>query len=145
MPTIEAEATTTGSPADVWALLEDAGAWSRWGSWSDVGVEGGGEHRPGAIRVLRKWPYRLRERVTEWEPERCMGYELVEGMPVQGYRGKVTITAWPDGGTIVRWVSSYDHAGPFTALVLRLAVRDACRRLAKAANGASRQAAVPAR
>jgi hypothetical protein len=38
------------------------------------------------------------------------------------------------GGTVVRWRSSYEHAGPVTALILRLAVRDAARRLAKAAS-----------
>jgi hypothetical protein len=33
----------------------------------------------------------------------------------------------------VRWSSTYESAGPVTAFVLRMAVRDACRRLAKAA------------
>jgi hypothetical protein len=133
MKTIEAVATTSGSPAAVWALLEDAGAWSRWGSWSKVEVEGGGEQVPGAVRVLVKWPYRLRERITEWVPGERMGYELLDGMRVRGYRSSVTLEEATDGGAVVRWHSTYDHAGPVTALVLRLAVRDACRRLAKAA------------
>jgi hypothetical protein len=46
----------------------------------------------------------------------------------------VTLEAAADGGAIVRWGSTYDHAGPCTGLVLRLAVRDACKRLAKAAS-----------
>jgi hypothetical protein len=37
------------------------------------------------------------------------------------------------GGTLIRWRSTYERARPTTAIVLRLAVRDACRRLAKAA------------
>jgi uncharacterized protein YndB with AHSA1/START domain len=133
MKTIEAEATTSAPPAAVWALLADASKWSQWGAWSDVEVEGGGEHAPGAVRVLVKWPFHLRERVTEWVPSERMGYELLEGMRVRGYRATVTLEEAPQGGTVVRWHSTYEHAGPFTALVLRLAVRDACRRVARAA------------
>ena len=137
MTTIEAAATTSGSPAAVWALLADASTWARWGAWSKVEVEGGGEQAPGAVRVLVKAPYRLRERVTEWVPGERMGYELLDGMRVRGYRALVTLEETPDGGTVVRWHSTYEHAGPFTTLVLRLAVRDACKRVAKAAAAAA--------
>jgi hypothetical protein len=131
--TIEAEATTAASPAAVWALLADASKWSQWGAWSEVGVEGGGEQRPGAVRVLVRRPYRLRERVTDWVPGERMGYELLEGMKVKGYRSTVTLDEAGGGGTVVRWRSTYDSAGPWTALLLRTAVRDACKRVAKAA------------
>ena len=133
MKTIDAEATTTAPPAAVWALLEDAGSWARWGSWSETGVEGGGPHEPGAIRYLVKKPYRIRERVTDWVPEQRMGYELLEGMKVRGYNATVTLEPTASGGTTVRWHSTYEHAGPFTAMVLRMAVRDSAKRLAKAA------------
>jgi polyketide cyclase/dehydrase/lipid transport protein len=132
--TIEAVATTSGSPGAVWALLADASTWARWGSWSKVEVEGGGQQGPGAVRVLVKAPLRLRERITEWVPGERMAYELLGGMRVRGYRATVTLEETPQGGAVVRWRSTYDHAGPLTALVLRLAVRDACRRLAKAAS-----------
>ena len=133
MRTIEAVATTSGSRDAVWALLADASAWSQWGSWSKVEVEGGGEQGPGALRVLVRAPFRTRERITEWVPGERMAYEVLEGLRVRGYRATVTLEDSPEGGTTVRWRSTYDHAGPLTALMLRLAVRDACRRLAKAA------------
>ena len=133
MRTIEAVATTSGSREDVWALLADTSAWARWGSWSKVELEGGGRQGPGAVRVLVKAPLRLRERITEWVPGERMAYEVLEGLRVRGYRATVTLEDSPEGGTTVRWRSTYDHAGPLTALMLRLAVRDACRRLAKAA------------
>ena len=60
----------------VWQRLADIDQWSRWGPWSSVEIEGGGEHGPGAVRILVKRPLTIRERVTEWEPERAMGYEL---------------------------------------------------------------------
>jgi hypothetical protein len=133
MRTIESVCETSGSPADVWALLSDASTWSRWGAWSSVEVEGGGQQGPGAVRVLVRRPFRLRERITGWVPEQQMAYELVDGMRVQDYRSEVTLEKTA-GGTVVRWRSTYRRAGPLTALLLRLAVRDACRRLAKAAS-----------
>jgi hypothetical protein len=87
--------------------------------------------------VLDRAPYHLRERVTTWAPGERMGYELIDGMRVTGYKSEVTLEPRADGGTVVRWRSTYDRAGPFTALVLRLAVRDACKRVAKAAAAAS--------
>lgn len=127
-------ATTSGSRQDVWALLEDASSWSQWGSWSHVAVEDGGEQREGALRVLVNRPFRVRERITEWVPGERIGYELLEGMRVQGYRSTVSLEDGPGGGTVIRWQSVYDRAGPLTALLLRLAVRDSCKRLAKAAS-----------
>lgn len=132
MPTIEAHAKTPASPAAVWELLDDASMWPKWGSWSQVEIEGGGPQEPGAVRVLVKWPFRLRERVTELVPGERMGYELIDGMRVRGYRSIVTLEESAEGDTDVRWRSTYDQAGPLTAVILRLAVRDACRRLARA-------------
>jgi len=63
--TIEADATTTGSPAAVWALSADATACARWGPSSEVEVEGGGHQGAGAIRVLVKAPARLGKRITD--------------------------------------------------------------------------------
>jgi Polyketide cyclase / dehydrase and lipid transport len=131
--TIDATARTSAPAAAVWALLADASKWSHWGAWSKVDVEGGGEQEPGAVRLLVRWPYRLRERITTWVPEERMGYELLEGMPVRGYRSDVTLERTDEGGTVVRWHSTYDRADPITAIILRFAVRDACNRVAKAA------------
>ena len=133
MKTIEAVATTSGSRQKVWALLEDASKWAEWGAWSSVEVEGGGGQGPGVLRVLVNRPFRVRERITEWKPGERLGYELLEGMRVRGYRSTVTLEDAPGGGTVIRWRSVYDRAGPATAILLRLAVRDSCRRLARAA------------
>jgi hypothetical protein len=137
MKAIEAVETTSGSRETVWALLEDAPRWAEWGSWSSVEVEGGGEQRPGAFRILVNRPFRVRERITEWEPGERVGYELLEGMRVRGYRSTVALEDGPGGGTLIRWQSLYDRAGPLTALLLRLAVRDSCKRLAKAASASA--------
>jgi hypothetical protein len=131
--TIEAEATTPASRDQVWALLEEASSWAEWGSWSSVEVDGGGPQGVGVERTLVRRPYRVRERITEWEPARRHSYELLDGMSARGYRSTVTLDDAPAGGTVIRWRSEYESAGPFTAFVLRAAVRDSCKRLAKAA------------
>jgi uncharacterized protein YndB with AHSA1/START domain len=131
--TIEAEARSTGSPQAVWALLEDASRWTQWGSWSKVYVEGGGAQGVGAVRVLHRRPFKVRERITEWVPGERMGYELLDGMNVRGYRSTVTIE--PDGeGSVVRWRSTYESSGALTGAILRAAVPDSCKRVAKAAD-----------
>jgi hypothetical protein len=130
--TIEAEATTPASRDQVWALLEEASSWAEWGSWSRVEVDGGPQG-VGVERTLVRRPYRVRERITEWEPARRHSYELLDGMSARGYRSTVTLDDAPAGGTVIRWRSEYESAGPFTAFVLRAAVRDSCKRLAKAA------------
>ena len=132
MKSFEAVATSSGSPAAVWELLADAPAWARWGPWSAAEIEGGGAQAPGAVRVLVKFPFRVRERITEWVPRERLSYELLDGMHVRGYRATVTLEG-AAGGTTVRWRGTYERSDPLTALVLRLAIRDACKRLAKAA------------
>ncbi len=136
MKTIEATATSPGSRDAVWEQLADASKWSQWGSWSHVEIEGGGPQQPGAVRVLVQKPFRVRERVTDWVPGERMGYELIDGMNVQGYRATVTLEGTDSGGTTVRWSSAYERAGLLTGLILRFAVRDACKRVAKAAGSA---------
>ena len=134
MRRIEAVETTSGSREAVWQLLEEAGTWADWGSWSSVEVEGGGDQKVGALRVLVNRPFRIRERITAVEPGERFGYELLEGMRVRGYRSTVTLEDAPGGGTVIRCGSAYEHAGPLTTLLLRLAVRDSCKLLAKAAS-----------
>jgi Polyketide cyclase / dehydrase and lipid transport len=130
MKTIDASATSADPRGVVWQRLADVSQWPVWGPWSSVAIEGGADHGPGAVRVLVKRPLRLRERVTGWEPEVSMSYELLEGMNVDGYRAEVRLTDLPDGGTEVRWHSEYERAGLIAGRILKAAVPDVCRRVA---------------
>ena len=83
------------------------------------------------MRVVERRPYRLRERITGWvRSEQCACVMLARyargGLPLDGHaragaRGR---HGRPLG-------SSFDRAGPFPALVLRLAVRDSRGRVAR--------------
>jgi hypothetical protein len=88
----------------------------------------------GVERTLVRWPYRVRERITEWEPGRQHSYELLDGMNAEGYRSTLTLEDAAGGGSVIRWRSEYERAGLLTTLVLRAAVRDSCNRLARAAS-----------
>ena len=132
MKTLEATAKTSVPPSAVWALLADGPAWADWGSWSESTVEGGGELRPGAVRELYARPFRVRERITEMVPEELLAYEMLDGMKIQGYTSRITLEP-ADGGTLVRWRSQWERGNPVHALILRIAIRDACRRVARAA------------
>jgi len=134
MKVIEVVETTSGARDRVWALLADGPAWADWGSWSENEIEGGGPQALGTVRTLVRKPFRTRERVAEWTPGERFGYEVIDGLRVRGYRATVDLEDAPHGGTTIRWRSTYEHAGPFTALMLRAAVKDACKRLAKAAS-----------
>ncbi len=70
--------------------------------------------------MLHKAPYRLRELVTDWVPHERTGYELLEGMAVQGYRATVTLEDAGGGGTVIRWRSTYERARPTSAFIQRL-------------------------
>jgi Polyketide cyclase / dehydrase and lipid transport len=133
MKTIDASATTPASRETVWKLIADESAWPRWGRWSSVTIEGGGEHGLGAIRALVQRPFRVRERVTEWLPGERMSYELLDGMNARGYHASAILEDAPGGGTIIRWHSEYESADPVTAFLLRTAAGDTVKRLAKAA------------
>ena len=133
MKTIDAAATTPAPRNVVWELIADESAWPRWGRWSSVEIEGGADHGPGAVRVLVQRPFRVRERVTEWQPGARMSYELLDGMNARGYRASAILEDAPGGGTVIRWHSEYESADPVTAFLLRTAARDTVKRLAKAA------------
>ena len=133
MKTIEATATTPAPPAAVWAQLADLQAWPRWGAWTQAELVEGSEHGPGAVRRLVRKPFDVRERVTDWVPGERMGYRLETGMKIRGHDALVTLEPREDGGTLVRWRASYEGGSLLHVLVLRMAVRDAPKRVARAA------------
>ena len=52
-------------------------------------------------------------------------------MNVRGYSATATLTDAEGGGTEIRWHSEYEKAGIATGPILKAAVRDVCKRVAK--------------
>jgi uncharacterized protein YndB with AHSA1/START domain len=142
--TLEARAESAAPPAAVWALLADVTTWSRWSSFDESHLESPGRDDPngvGAIRRFRMKRRTTREEVVAFEPEVHLGYTLVAGLPVRDYRADVTLAPSANGGTEVRWRSSFHAAVPGTGWAAKVAlqrfVQQVATALARAAEAAS--------
>lgn len=138
--TYEIEVHASAAPTTVWNLVGDATTWSRWAAMarSDYEVEGDpAPHGVGAVRVLGTGPFLSRERVVVHDPPHHLGYELLSGLPVRGYRADVHLSDDGAGGTNIvwkgTWASTAPLAGPAMAWFLPWVVRRIARSLASAA------------
>jgi hypothetical protein len=136
---VDESTRTTAAPSAIWPLLADTTTWSDWGKWSSAELLREGTPPPGgvhSVKRLRTFPVTTVEEVTVFEPERRLGYELREGMPLKGYRAEVTLTP-VDGGTEIRWHSEFEPKVPGTGGLYRRTLSsfmaDAVKRLAAAA------------
>jgi uncharacterized protein YndB with AHSA1/START domain len=138
--TVEAHRRTSGSLEATWALLSQARTWKEWGSFTVAELEREGDPAPDGVGAIRRFGFPVfasREEVVAFEPPTHLGYTMLKGLPLRGYRSDVTLTAVAGGGTDIAWVSSFDARradGWFWAAFLRLLLRDFTRRLAKAAS-----------
>jgi uncharacterized protein YndB with AHSA1/START domain len=133
---IDATARSAAPPERVWELLADASTWTRWGGFDEAVVEEGAGL--GELRRLRRGRTTGRDRVTVFEPPRRFGYEHIPGLPVRDYRAEVTLTPTPDGGTDVRWHSTFRPKIPGTGWAIRRGLQ---KFIAEATQGLARDAA----
>jgi hypothetical protein len=137
--TVEAHGHTTGTLEATWALLSQARSWKEWGSFTVAELEREGAPTPDGVGAIRRFgfpAYASREEVVAFEPPTHLGYTMLKGLPLPGYRSDVTLAPAPDGGTDIAWVSSFDARaadGWFWAGFLKLLLKDFTRRLARAA------------
>jgi uncharacterized protein YndB with AHSA1/START domain len=132
---VEAEARSAAPPERVWALLADPRSWTQWARFDEVQVEGGGG--VGEIRQNRRGRITGRDRVVVFEAPRYYAYESSSALPVRDYRGDVTLTPMPDGGTDIRWRSRFAPKIPGTGWLLRRGLR---RFVAELTEGLAREA-----
>jgi len=119
-------ATTSASPAAVYALLADG---STWPSWSPIGSSEllePGDGTPeglGAVRLFTTGRHKSRERVVVCEPGARFSYVLEKGLPLRDYRAVITLTPADDGsGTSIAWRSTFRAKVPGTGWVYRRAL-----------------------
>lgn len=134
MLSLDAQAVSAAPPERVWALLADVRTWPDWADFDEAEVESGSGL--GEVRAFRRGRTRTRERVTVFEPPRVLGYDFVSGLPIRDYHADVTLTP-QDGGTHIRWHSTFRARVPGTGWLVRSAlqrfVADTAGRLARAA------------
>jgi hypothetical protein len=122
----------------VWPLLADVQTWPRWAPFDEAEVESG--EGVGEIRRFRVGRVTTRERVIAMEPPRGYAYEFLSGLPIRDYRAEVTLRPTNEGGTAVRWRSSFRAKLPGTGWLVR---RRLAQFIAQTAEGLAREAEKP--
>lgn len=151
MHTIRAEAWSAAPPPEVFALLADGTSWTDWGDWVGFALEQPGPDGGQGVGAVRALTSRSagrtivsRERVTEVEPDRRVGYALLSGLPLIDYHGLVELT--PErGGTRIVWSSSFRKARtPGTGWLYRSVLQAFIRRTAGKLAAAAARGRTPA-
>ena len=144
---VEAEQIAAAAADDVWALVSDITAYSRWGPWSEGAYRSLGEtspRGPGAVYWLRSSrryglvrPVSV-EKILDAEEGRRLAYTVIGGIPVRNYRAEIILTPVA-GGTHIRWAASFDQtlAGRLVHRSLRKLYPQIVARLAAAAEDAA--------
>jgi uncharacterized protein YndB with AHSA1/START domain len=134
---IEVRQVVPAPPPVVFASLLDRSRWPAWSghdAFEPVRPGAAGPYDVGSIGLLQSGRRVMREQIIEVVPGRRIGYTLLAGLPLRGYRADFDLT--PVGeGTEVRWHSSFD-APPGLGWIYVAALRRFTRRLL---DGLSRQ------
>ncbi|HEU5107320.1 MAG TPA: SRPBCC family protein [Micromonosporaceae bacterium] len=140
MPTIDVTARSSAPAERVYALLADGATWPAWSPLGSFRLERPGADAAegvGAIRVFRTGRFTSREEIVELVEGRRLGYALLSGLPLRGYRANVDLTPGPDG-TVIRWRSVFTAKVPGTGWLFAWALGTFIRRCA---DGLARHAA----
>ncbi len=119
---IDRTATTSGSPAAVYALLADGSTWPDWSPLGSFELIEPGEGSPegiGAVRLFTTGRHRSRERVTERAPGQRFAYVLEAGLPLRDYTAVVTLLPDHGGGTTINWRSTFQAKVPGSGWIYR--------------------------
>jgi Polyketide cyclase / dehydrase and lipid transport len=118
---VDVRARSSAPPATVYALLADGASWPRWSPMLAFELErpgdSGGES-VGAVRVFRSRWATSREQLVELRSGHRLSYTLLSGLPLRDYRADVDLEP-DDGGTHIRWRSTFDARVPGTGWLYR--------------------------
>ena len=112
---------SSASPDAIYALLADGATWPSWSGIDSFELrqpgDGGGESL-SAVRVFRTGRTTSVERLVELVPGRRLSYALLSGLPLRDYRADVDLLP-ADGGTLIRWHSTFAAKRPGTGWLYR--------------------------
>src|SRR3974390_2505116 len=115
---VKASALSSASPSEIYALLVNSATYPLWSMiryYESLASGRNGLHDVGARRLFRTNAITvMREEVTELAPNERVGYTLLSGFPLLGYRSQTTLEKTVSGTRIV-WESSFYPKYPLTA------------------------------
>jgi uncharacterized protein YndB with AHSA1/START domain len=127
---IEVRQVIPAPPAVVFATLLDRPGWPTWSghdAFEPVQPGAAGPYGVGSVGLLRTGRRVMREQIVEVVPDRRIGYTLLAGLPLRGYRADFDLS--PVGeGTEVRWRAGFE-APPGFGWIYVTALRRFTRRL----------------
>ncbi|MEV0677923.1 SRPBCC family protein [Actinosynnema sp. NPDC050436] len=130
---VDVTVLSTADPARVYRLASDSSTWPDWSPVLRYERERAGDARGvGEVRVFHNRARRnpTREEVVELTPNRRVGYVLLSGLAIRGYRASIDLA--PDGGgTRIRWHSTFEPSVPGTGWFYRLVLRQVITQYAK--------------
>lgn len=132
MTTITRSVHIDATPAAVWAILADFGSISGWAPDVDHScLLTTGEVGPDTVRRIQAGRTTVLERITTWEPERTLSYEIT-GLPPMLRAVTNTWSLAPDGSGTAVTLTTEIRTGPRPPH--RIAGRVAGRLLGKASD-----------
>jgi uncharacterized protein YndB with AHSA1/START domain len=116
MHTVSCSRVVAAAPHDVWDVLADYPAISRWASSvSHSSALTSSATGDGAVRRVQVGRDALRERVIGWDPDRRLSY-VINGLPKLVLRAVTTWTLEPDeSGTRISVTNDVSTRPPFLA------------------------------
>jgi len=108
---IDIRVESSAPTSRVYDLIADVSTWPQWAGFDGAVAD-------GDLRRFCMDGRRSVERVTALERNRY-AYELVSGLPLRNYRAEVTFTPNRDGGTDIRWHSTFNAKLPGTGSAIR--------------------------
>jgi uncharacterized protein YndB with AHSA1/START domain len=92
---IRVQARAAAPVQTVWAVLSAQKGMAAWAPIRAVALEREGDPPPdgiGAIRVLSRPPFEIREEITGADVPVRLAYRMLSGLPVRDYTGETTLT-----------------------------------------------------
>lgn len=130
---IDERAWSAADPGVVYGLLAKGATWPVWSPIGSFELQQEGEGEPeglNAVRVFRTGRSTSVERLVELRPGRRLSYTLLKGLPLRGYRADVDLEP-SDGGTSIRWHSTFEAKRPGTGWIYRRVLANFIRRCVK--------------
>jgi uncharacterized protein YndB with AHSA1/START domain len=97
-------------PGAVFALLLDRSTWPTWSghdTFELVRPGTAGPYEVGSVGLLRSGRRVMREEIVEVVADQRVGYTLLAGLPLRGYRAGFELTPTAEG-TEVGWHATFD-------------------------------------